>query len=121
MRAAGDGRHGCRLRGEIVVLWRAGLRIHEALALNESDLDHRRGALLCAAARAGAAARSAWTSGPGSGLSRGTPSADLPVGPLFCVMAGPTRERPWPPPAVRVELHVAPSMRPPLAMKGAGR
>jgi integrase len=31
---------------EIVVLWRAGLRIHEALALNESDLDHRRGALL---------------------------------------------------------------------------
>jgi integrase len=30
----------------IVVLWRAGLRIHEALALNESDLDHRRGALL---------------------------------------------------------------------------
>src|SRR4051812_5266168 len=46
MRAAGDRRHGCRLRGLIVVLWRAGLRIHEALALNESDLDHRRGALL---------------------------------------------------------------------------
>jgi hypothetical protein len=31
------------LRGLIVVLWRAGLGIHEALALNESDLDHRRG------------------------------------------------------------------------------
>ena len=46
MRTAGDRRHGCRLRGLIVVLWRAGLRIHEALALNESDLDHRRGALL---------------------------------------------------------------------------
>ena len=46
MRAAGDGRHGCRLRGLIVVLWRAGLHIHEALALNESDLDHRRGAML---------------------------------------------------------------------------
>src|SRR6476659_5878911 len=30
MRAAGDGRHRCRLRGLIVVLWRAGLRIHEA-------------------------------------------------------------------------------------------
>ncbi len=30
----------------IVVLWRAGLRIHEALALTESDLDERRGALL---------------------------------------------------------------------------
>jgi len=46
MRTAGDGPRGCRLRGLIVVLWRAGLRIHEALALSESDLDHRRGALL---------------------------------------------------------------------------
>ena len=46
IRAGGDGRHGCRLRGLIVVLWRAGLRIHDALALNESDLDRRRGSLL---------------------------------------------------------------------------
>src|SRR4051794_24058566 len=46
MRPAGDGRTGRRLRGLIVVLWRVGLRIHEALALNESDLDHRRGSLL---------------------------------------------------------------------------
>jgi len=30
MRHAGDGMHGRRLRGLIVVLWRAGLRIHEA-------------------------------------------------------------------------------------------
>ena len=30
----------------IVVLWRAGLRIHEALALNQPDLDRRRGSLL---------------------------------------------------------------------------
>ena len=38
--------HGLRLRGLIVVLWRAGLRIHEALALTEADLDAapRRGA-----------------------------------------------------------------------------
>ena len=32
-------------RGLIVVLWRAGLRIHEALALAEADLDPRRGSL----------------------------------------------------------------------------
>ena len=38
--------HGRRLRALVVVLWRAGLRIHEALSLNESDLDRRRGALL---------------------------------------------------------------------------
>src|ERR687885_2157722 len=46
MRTAGDGAHGRRLRGLIVVLWRAGLRIHEALALGEADLDYRRGSLL---------------------------------------------------------------------------
>ena len=44
MRAAGEGAHGDRVRGLIVVLWRAGLRIQEALALTESDLDERRGA-----------------------------------------------------------------------------
>ena len=33
MRAAGGSLHGHRLRGLIVVLWRAGLRISEALAL----------------------------------------------------------------------------------------
>src|SRR5215216_6423428 len=46
MRHAGDGVHGRRLRGLIVVLWRAGLRICEALALAEADLDPRRGSLL---------------------------------------------------------------------------
>jgi integrase len=42
----GNSAHGRRLHGLIVVLWRAGLRISEALALNEPDLDHRRGALI---------------------------------------------------------------------------
>jgi len=46
MRCAGDGVHGRRLRGLIVVLWRAGLRICEALALAEADLEARRGSLL---------------------------------------------------------------------------
>lgn len=46
MRAAGDDPDGLRLRGLIVVLWRAGLRISEALALVETDLDQTRGAIL---------------------------------------------------------------------------
>jgi site-specific recombinase XerD len=46
MRAAGPGPDGARLRALIVVLWRAGLRIGEALALAESDMDPRRGAVL---------------------------------------------------------------------------
>jgi hypothetical protein len=46
MREAGTTPHGLRMRGLIVVLWRAGLRIHEALALTEADLDARRGSVL---------------------------------------------------------------------------
>ena len=46
MRAAGEGAHGQHLRGLIVIMWRAGLRIQEVLALTEGDLDHRRGSLL---------------------------------------------------------------------------
>jgi site-specific recombinase XerD len=37
MRHAPDDRHGWRVRAMIVVLWRAGLRIQEALALAEHD------------------------------------------------------------------------------------
>jgi len=46
MRAAGDSPEGVRLRAIIVVLWRAGLRISEALALSETDLDPGRGSLV---------------------------------------------------------------------------
>lgn len=46
MRAAGDDPDGVRPRGVIVVLWRAGVRISQALALAESDLDRSRGAVL---------------------------------------------------------------------------
>ena len=46
MRAAGDDPDGIRLRGLIVVRWRAGLRISEALALTETDLDAVRGAIV---------------------------------------------------------------------------
>ena len=53
MRAAGESPDGVRLRGVIVVLWRAGLRISEALALNESDLDSERGAVLVAHGKGG--------------------------------------------------------------------
>ena len=46
MRIAGTGTHGRRLRGLIVIMWRAGLRIQEALALAEGDLDQRRRSVL---------------------------------------------------------------------------
>jgi integrase len=71
MRAAGDDVHGRRLRALIVVLWRAGLRIQEALALAEADLDQRRGALLVRRGKGGAA-RSAWTPGAGKSCDPGS-------------------------------------------------
>jgi len=46
MRQAAADRHGWRLRAMMVVLWRAGLRVQEALALAEHDLDPRRESVL---------------------------------------------------------------------------
>jgi site-specific recombinase XerD len=45
MRCAGNRQHGLRSRALIVLLWRAGLRISEALSLAESDLDPSRGSV----------------------------------------------------------------------------
>jgi integrase len=90
MRHAGDRVHGRRLRALIVVLWRAGLRIHEALALAEADLDRRRGSLLVRRGKGGRRREVgmddwAWEQlGPWLQVR-----VELPVGPLFCVVNGP--------------------------------
>jgi|GEM_PF-6268798 len=57
MRAAGDEPDGGRLHGLIVVLWRAGLRISEGLALAESELDRVRDAIQVRHGRAARAVR----------------------------------------------------------------
>lgn len=59
MRQAGRGVHGARVRALIVVLWRAGLRIAEALSLAEGELDPGRGALLVRHGKAGKRGRRA--------------------------------------------------------------
>src|SRR4051812_30748211 len=105
MRAAGDRRHGCRLRGLIVVLWRVGSRIQEALALTESDLDHRRGALLVRRGKGGRRRGVGMDEWAWEHLQRWIEvRVDLPVGPLFCVINGPTRGRSWSAAAARAEL-----------------
>ena len=53
MRQAGTGTHADRVRGLIAVLWRAGLRITEALMLTESDLDARSGSVLVRCGKGG--------------------------------------------------------------------
>ena len=105
MRDAADDRHGCRVRAMIVVLWRAGLRIQEALALAEHDLDPRRGSVLV---RNGKGGRRREVGMDQWGWEQLRPwlntRAELPVGPLFCIIDGPTRGRPWSGAAVRTEF-----------------
>src|SRR5260370_27540603 len=105
MRAAGDHPDGIRLRGVIVVLWRAGLRISEALALTESDLNRARGAVLVRRGKRGQRRdvgmdRWAWENlEPWLEIR-----ARLPVGALFCVLRGPTRGRPCAAAGIRSQL-----------------
>ena len=53
MRVAGTTTHGLRTRALVVVLWRAGLRISEALALAESDFDKPRGSIVVRCGKGG--------------------------------------------------------------------
>jgi site-specific recombinase XerD len=105
MHAAGDSPHGRRLRGLMVILWRAGLRIHEALALTEADLDHRRGSLLV---RRGKGGRRREVGMDTWGWDELQPWLELrltlPIGPLFCVVNGSTRGGRWSSAAARAAL-----------------
>jgi site-specific recombinase XerD len=105
MRAAGDAAHGRRLRALIVIMWRAGLRIQEALTLTEGDLDPRRGSLLVRRGKGGRrreVGMDAW------GWEQLQPwlemRRELRVGPLLCVINGATRGRHWLAAAARAEL-----------------
>jgi integrase len=107
MRRAGDGVHGRRLRGLIAVLWRAGLRISEALALAEADLDARRGSLLVRRGKGGRRREVGMDDWAWEQLAPWlSVRVELPVGPLFCVVNGATRGRPWAAAAARSELRL---------------
>jgi integrase len=105
MRQAGRDRHGLRVRALVAVLWRAGLGISEALALNETDIDDCRGSLLIRHGK-GDKRREAGMDEFGfeqvaAWLAH---RVSLPPGPLFCVIDGSTRGRRWSATAARAEL-----------------
>jgi site-specific recombinase XerD len=105
MRQAGEGHYGLRMRGLIVVLWRAGLRISEALALSETDLEPGRGCVIVRAGKGGKRREVGMDEWAWGQLRRWQEHRlHLPVGPLFCVIAGPGRGRAWSATAVRAEL-----------------
>ena len=109
MRHTDDNRHGFRLRAIIFVLWRAGLRVQEALTLTEQDIDPRRGSLLVRRGKGGRREVGmdewAWEQLRPWLTARG----ELPAGPLFCIIDGPTRGRPWSAAAVRREFRAVPA------------
>jgi site-specific recombinase XerD len=105
MRQAGGGVDGARLRALIVILWRAGLRIGEALDLAETDLGASRGAVLVRRGKGGRRRevgmdRWAWAQlEPWMDVRR-----QLPVGALLCVIRGATGGRHWDPSSARKQL-----------------
>ena len=105
MRHAGESVHGTRIRALVVVLWRGGLRISEALSLAERDLDPGRGSLLV---RRGKGGRRREIGMDEWGWEHLRPwlghRALMPVGLLFCIVDGPTRGRPWSATAARAQL-----------------
>jgi len=89
MRQAGIRFHGARIRGLIVVLWRAGLRISEALDLAEADLDPERGALLVRRGKGGKRRESGMDDWGWEQLRPWVEHrAEMPIGPLFCIVNG---------------------------------
>ncbi len=105
MREAGSDRHGARVCALIVMLWRGGLRIQEALSLSERDLDPQRGSVLVRSGKGGRRREigmDAW--GWEQLRSWLTTRVELPIGPMFCVIDGPTRGRSWSSAAVRCEF-----------------
>jgi site-specific recombinase XerD len=105
LRHTPDDRHGFRIRAMIVVLWRAGLRVREALALAEHELDQRRGSILVRSGKGGRR-REVGMDDWGWELLRPwlTARAELPAGPLFCIIDGRTQGRAWSAASVRSEL-----------------
>jgi integrase len=86
-------------------LWRAGLRINEALPLAEPISSPPAARFSCATAKAASAAGSGWTNGGWEQIEpwrRHRPT--LPVGPFPCIVNGPMCGRSWSQTGARAEL-----------------
>jgi site-specific recombinase XerC len=91
MRSAGESLHGLRARAVVVLLWRAGLRISEALALAESELDRSRGAVLVRHGKGGRRREVGMDPWDWEQLAPWLERRlELPVGALLCVITGST-------------------------------
>jgi Phage integrase family len=95
MRIAGDGLHGCG-----APVFASTKRSPCARPTSIAAAAH----YLSGTAREGDVARSGWTTGDGRSSSRLIARVALPIGPLFCIINGRTRGRPWTTSGARAEL-----------------
>src|ERR1019366_4570037 len=88
---------------------RAADRIQEALSLTETDLDQQRGSILVRHGKNDRRREVGMDAWAWAALEPWLADrAKLPVGPLFCVIDGPTRGRDWSASAARIELSASP-------------
>jgi site-specific recombinase XerD len=105
IRTAGEGVHGARIRALIIVLWRAGLRINEALSLAETDLEPARGSILVRRGKGGTRREVGMDDWGWEHLEPWRRHRlELPVGPFLCVVEGKTQGRTWSQTGARAEL-----------------
>ena len=89
MRQAGPGPYADRTRALIAILWRAGLRISEALAVTETDLDSKTGSVQVRVGKGGKRRTVGMDDWAWEHVARWTEHrVQLPIGPLFCILAG---------------------------------
>lgn len=96
LRVCPDTLAGRRNRALMVLLWRTGLRVSEALDLHESDLEQREHSVFV---RSGKGSKSRRVGMDDWGWDQLRPWLDarqaLPVGTVFCIATGPTAGRRW--------------------------
>ena len=108
IKACPDTLSGQRTRALIILLWRSGLRISEALALHEHDLNEREHSILV---RSGKGGKRRLIGMDDFGWQELRPWLEqrktLPVGTVFPIVAGPTTGNAWCPSGARAAIRGA--------------
>lgn len=108
MRACPDTLAGQRTSTLILLLWRSGLRISEALALRETDLNEGENSILVRRGKGGKRRLIGMDDFGWQGIKPWLATREqLPAGVVFPIVTGPTTGRAWSPSGARTALRNA--------------